>query len=299
MQKRTSFYAMPQGDTQIWLDWVHSERAANSSWGSSTSTTLVDDYKHNPTESKTHDNPLSLCYSLTPPTPHSPDSDMSSSQLSIDSASVFDEMPEIPFVSSPVQYGNPWHHYRKGSAGHDAEHFWSSVIRPTASQSSDRSIAVLGHTNDRVMGPSRQRSGSLDSMASSRSKPAPAKSILSSSSSIRTRTGRSPSSVKFLDMPTIHYQEYEPESPLSPEAPLEIKKLGLLDRILRPMKKPQLAPARPMISGPIPLWEKPPRRVCSGAASLRSVKSSRSLRSVRSCSSRLQTYWGRITRRDN
>lgn len=200
------------------------------------------------------------------------------------------------------------------SQGSDDSHgertFWASVIRPSASRSSDRSIPILGHMNDRPLASGRQRAPSVSSTASSRTRPAPAKSILSSSSSsTRTRaTTRSPPSVKFLDMPTIHYEEDEAE-PVRPASPPDSGKRGFLQWIRGTSKRAQPAQERPSISGPFPLWETPPRRthssgtpsvrsMKSGAPSLRSMKSNNSLRSIRSCSSRLQTYWSRMTGHD-
>lgn len=201
------------------------------------------------------------------------------------------------------------------SQGSDDSHgertFWASVIRPSASRSSDRSIPILGHMNDRPLASGRQRAPSVSSTASSRTRPAPAKSILSSSSSsTRTRaTTRSPPSVKFLDMPTIHYEEEDEAEPARPASPPDSGKRGFLQWIRGTSKRAQPAQERPSISGPFPLWETPPRRthssgtpsvrsMKSGAPSLRSMKSNNSLRSIRSCSSRLQTYWSRMTGHD-
>ncbi|KAI0963089.1 hypothetical protein AcW1_000270 [Taiwanofungus camphoratus] len=303
MQHPSSYYAVPRCDSQIWTDWLYSERVANSSC-SSTGTTLVDrrNMQHVAELKDIPDGPLPLCYSFTPPTPDYTYSDTSSSSRY--SGSEFDELPEIPFISSSSRYAHGWAnqdgHYRDASDDSDCERsFWASMIRPSTSQSSDRSLTVLGYTSDRILSPVRQRAPSISSTASSRMKPPPAKSILSSSSSIRTKTGRSPPSVKFLEMPTVHYEEdyyYEPERYRAPAAPVDKKKPGLLRRIFGP--KPQTGPERPAISGPFPLSEAPPRRVHGGGTSLRSMKSNSSLRSVLSTSSRLQMYWGKMTRKD-
>ena len=128
-------------------------------------------------------------------------SDPFASQLSISSASSSEivDLPEIPFVSTVPS-----------CSGEDYEDeddlgtpFWLRR-RPAVSttSSSERQIAILGHVADRHH--TRERSGSLSSTAS---KPAPAKSILSCSSSIKTKKGRSPPSVKFLDMATVHYED--------------------------------------------------------------------------------------------
>jgi len=307
MMHSTSHYAAPRCESQIWSDWLHSERVANSSWGSSTGTMLVDDSDLSETKDVS-DDPLSLCYSFTPPSPNLPFSDeSSSSQLSIGSTSDYDELPEIPFISSTsLRYHNGWNqtngHSRNGSDDSNCERsFWASVIRPSTSQSSDKGMPVLGHLNERVLLPKRERAPSISSTASSRTRLAPAKSILSSSSSIRTRTGRSPSSVKFLDMPTIHYEEdYEEDLHRASTVPVEKQKSGFLRWFLGSgsSKKSESVPDRPTISGPFPLWETPPRRGPGGTTSLRSMKSNNSLRSIRSCSSRLQTYWSRVTRKD-
>ena len=224
---------------------------------------------------------------------------------------MFDDMPEIPFISSSSLQGvdawtDPQRHGRSASdSGPECERsFWASVLRPSASRSSESGAVLLGHTSDRVLAPtrSRQRSGSVSSTASSRSKPAPAKSILSSSASIRSRPHRAPPSVKFLEMPTIHYEEeYDFELERAPVVSVSAeKKVGFLEWLLRPMRK-QAVPDRPTISGPFPLWEAPRRAQAAPSmrgTSLRSKKSSSSLRSVQSHSSRIQTYWSRITGRD-
>lgn len=238
--------------------------------------------------------------SQTPPTPDSTSDVSSSSRLSMETASEFDELPEIPFVSSaalayPDRWISPDHHPPR--ADNESERsFWSSMIRSSPSKSSDRTLPVFGNTGDRVVVPSRQRSGSVTSSISSRSKPAPAKSILSSSASIKTKTRRSPPSVKFLDMPTIHYEddEYEYEPCRGSAAPKEKRRLAIFRWFWGPKSAPAV-PTRPAISGPFPLWDAPPRRVREQTASLRSAKSNSSLRSVRSCSSRLHTFWDRVT----
>lgn len=194
---------------------------------------------------------------------------------------------------------------RGSDDGHCERTFWASVIRPSASRSSDKSMPVIGHMSDRLLAPGRQRAPSVSSTAS---RPAPAKSILSSSSSsTRTRaTTRSPPSVKFLDTPTIHYEDEDEAEPARPALPEDSGKRGFLQWIRGSSRRAQPVQERPSISGPFPLWEAPPRRshssgapsvrsMKSGAPSLRSMKSNNSLRSIRSCSSRLQTYWNRVT----
>jgi len=106
--------------------------------------------------------------------------------------------------------------------------------------------------------------------------------------------------VKFIEMPTIHYEEeYEPEPYRTPAVSVSTEKKGFLEWLLRPVRK-QVVPDRPTISGPFPLWEAPRRARVAPArgTSLRSKKSSSSLRSMQSCSSRMQTYWGRISGKD-
>lgn len=198
--------------------------------------------------------------------------------------------------------------------------------RSSSNSSSDRQTAVLGETPQRVLCHSRTRSGSISSTAS---RPAPAKSILSSGSSIRTRKGRSPPSVKFLDMPLIHYEDDDeqdsipaPTWPLDGPATLASKMtppvserkriLGLFTWFTHPSKKQtQSVSERPSISGPFPLWEGPHRsesvRRCNSPTSTRSIRSTRStsslrstrsMRSVRSCASRIQGYWSRLSGRN-
>lgn len=292
------------------------DRENNSSWDSSLAGTFASDQSSSSSEVNVVPR-LPLDYAWTgPPTP-SLDSDQSSSRLSVDSnpESELDELPEIPVISAA--------HHHRGKSLEDyaqddqAEHaFWSNIVRPSLSRSSaERLVALLGHTNSRVLSPSRQRVPSVSSNASSRSKPAPAKSILSSGSSVKTRRGRSPPSVKFLDRPTIHYDiedEFEclPEPRHIPEEEVPVvEKKRRFDFIRRFIggssngKKPRAEPDRPVISGPFPLCDAPRsiRRGGSTASrsnSIRSVKSQSSLRSIRSCGSRLQNYWGRMSGKD-
>lgn len=208
-------------------------------------------------------------------------------------------MPEIPFVSCATPTWANTDRYASRTAIDEVSErsFWSAMMRPSASKLPERSDVVFGHTNDRVFSPSRQRSGSISSNTSCRTKPPPAKSILSSSSSIKTKTRRSPPSVKFLDVPEVHYEDEDEDVPYrSFAAPVPVeKKSGFLRWIPWATKKTQCSPGRPSISGPFPLSDAPPRRARDGAASLRSVRSKDSIRSVQSHSSRLQSYWGRVT----
>ncbi|CCL98401.1 uncharacterized protein FIBRA_00396 [Fibroporia radiculosa] len=305
MQSATSCYDIPRRESQVWADWLDCERIANSSsWSSSTSSTLVDDSSL-VCASSSHDGPLPLCFSFTPPSPFS--GSFSTSQTSIDSASDYDELPEIPCISSAsLRYHNGWNQQDANRYNPDVDNnersFWASMVRPKAPQSSERNIAILGQMNERVLMPRRGRAPSVSSTASSRMRPTPAKSILSSNSSIRTRTGRTAQSVKFLDMPTIHYEEDECGPPPVPTITAEKRRPSFLRWFFGGRsdtnKMSKASPERPTISGPFPLWEAPPRREPGGAASLRSMKSSGSLRSVRSCGSRLQAYWSRTNGRD-
>lgn len=245
----------------------------------------------------------------------------------MDSIPEYDEMPEIPFVSAQINYPDAWVSpddppERSANSSHTS--FWSGIIgmRASSSKSStdSRSSPVLGHTSERVFAPSRtsrKRSGSVSSMSSSRTRPAPAKSILSSSSSVRTRRRKAPS-VKFLDVPTIHYEdddyeddhEREPSSCMSPPPPKKARGLGgffsfkwlfgppsssscssssssnKLHSPKTPAKSKSAAPERPSISGPFPLWDSPPLRTRGGARSGRgSGTSAASLRSMKSSGS--------------
>lgn len=242
----------------------------------------------------------------------------------------YEEMPEIPFVSAAIAYPDGWVNPDRPPEDTRAvvgsqTSFWSGIIgmRPSTSKSSaDSHSPVLGQVNERIFAPSRvrKRSGSVSSIASSRTRPAPAKSILSSSSSVKTRRRKAPS-VKFLDMPTIHYEEdrydddheREPSSCMSPPPPKKARGLsgffsfkwlfGPSSHSSSKASAKATATDRPTISGPFPLWDSPPRPTRGGsrgvpgssAASLRSMRSAGSLRSVRSCSSRLPTptYWPR------
>jgi len=191
-------------------------------------------------------------------------------------------------------------------------HFWSSFVRPNVPKSLDKPSFLLGQTSQRVVSPTRHRAPSVSSTSSSRSRPAPAKSILSSRSSIRTRMGRSPPSVKFLDMPTIHYEDEDEDfgdldqSNCNPKTPNKKWTWTFLKQLVSSPRKPAAPPPpeRPTISGPIPLWETAHivRRSLDdrrpSGANLRSVRSNASIRSTRSTQSRLQTYWGRLGGRD-
>ncbi|RDX56271.1 hypothetical protein OH76DRAFT_608962 [Lentinus brumalis] len=334
MQNPESYYAVPKCEGRIWEDWQQSGPSANYSWSPSSSRTTLGEgpspsRRRKPLKELNQRSAIPISYNLTPPTPSATDSDASSSsQISMESIPEYDEMPEIPFVSAAIAYPgrwtNPYHppedtRVVEGSRSS----FWSGIIgmRPSTSKSSANSHSpVLGQVNERIFAPSRvrKRSGSVSSIASSRTRPAPAKSILSSSSSVKTRRRKAPS-VKFLDSPTIHYEEdqydddneREPSSCMSPPPPKKARGLsgfftfkwlfGPSSFSKAPAKA--TAPDRPTISGPFPLWNTPPRRTCSGnrgvpgssAASLRSMRSTGSLRSIRSCSSRLPTpaYWPR------
>ncbi|KAH9891071.1 hypothetical protein C8Q73DRAFT_651518 [Cubamyces lactineus] len=355
MQNPSSYYAVPIYDGGVWVDWQRSEHSGDYVQASSSSMTLQASSVGLCSSKTLDDTPpcsaIPISYTLTPPTPDSTDSDVSSSsQLSMESIPEYDDMPEIPFISAEVAYADEWipsdrtpaERTRIDSAC-DSPTFWSTIIglKASASKSSSTSdgtasssSVILGHTTARSLSPSRasrKRAGSVSSFASSRTKPAPAKSILSSSASIQTRRRKAPS-VKFLDMPTIHYEEEECEddedddaagghgsrSTLSMSPPPKKKAKGLggflsFRWLFGPSKvenrscapsspSSKSSPGRPAISGPYPLWDSPPRRArmngsstTLGAASLRSMKSTGSLRSVRSCGSRLPTptYWPR------
>ncbi|KAI0793338.1 hypothetical protein C8Q75DRAFT_804163 [Abortiporus biennis] len=309
-------------------------RENNSSWDSE----LVEAYSQSARTVSDDFHPGSVIpmeYTWTPPTP-ALDSDQSSS---FDSTTDLEELPEIPFISAPHSiYPSPFDQVDAlGSDSLSERTFWSSVVRPNHSKSSSdpSPILILGQTNRRVISPSRRRSSSVSSTASSRSKPAPARSILSSSSSsIRTRKGRSPASVKFLDMPTIHYEDDEDDAgfdfdadefyPPRTTGPTEKNKtafgLGFIRRLFgsgsnsspsssgtsngnSKGKNKFTGPTRPTISGPFPLdAPRPMRRSLDSQrpsnASLRSVRSNSSMRSIRSASSRLQNYWGRLSGKD-
>ncbi|KAI0336223.1 hypothetical protein GY45DRAFT_1238876 [Cubamyces sp. BRFM 1775] len=367
MQNPSSYYAVPTYDGGAWVDWQRSGHGGDYVQASSSSVTLeaasvglcarCPEYAgvlsgEQPSKTFDETSPCSaipISYTLTPPTPDSTDSDVSSSsQLSMESIPEYDDMPEIPFVSAEVAYADEWipsdrtpaERTRIDSAC-DAPTFWSTIIglKASASKSSSTSdgtasssSVILGHTTARSLSPSRasrKRAGSVSSFASSRTKPAPAKSILSSGASVQTRRRKAPS-VKFLDMPTIHYEEEECEydedddaadghgsrSTLSMSPPPKKKAKGLggflsFRWLFGPSKvenrscapsssssSSKSSPGRPAISGPYPLWDSPPRRArmnvngsstTLGAASLRSMKSTGSLRSMRSCGSRLPT----------
>ncbi|KAI0374547.1 hypothetical protein BV20DRAFT_517299 [Pilatotrama ljubarskyi] len=352
MQNPSSYYAVPKCDGRVWSDWQQSQRDGSSSWASTSVMTLKDASLY-PTAfaDPAHCSAIPISYTLTPPTPDSiTDSDVSvsssSSQLSMESIPEFDDMPEIPFVSAAVAYADEWmiapdrpaEQARCGtpcpspSSASSSPSFWSGIVglRPSASKSSstsasstsDTSSPVLGYTSVRSISPSRasngsrKRAGSLSSIASSRTKPAPAKSILSSGSSVKTRKHKAPS-VKFLDMPTIHYDDEYPcggedeeydecgrratgspsasKSSMSPPPKKKVKGLsGFLSFrwLFGPSSKvenretrrraPDAGPGRPAISGPYPLWDSPPRRARGDAGSSHAKSSAASLHSVRS-----------------
>ncbi|KZT06252.1 uncharacterized protein LAESUDRAFT_186300 [Laetiporus sulphureus 93-53] len=307
MQRQRDYTCISRCDSQIWRDWLQSEQAVNSSWSLS-SATLSDDPHATPELKDVVNRPSPITYSLTPPSPGSPlSAECSLSQSSIETESDYDELPEIPFISSSsLRYqtpsGRPSVHDRRGNEDTNSERsFWAALVHASASHLTDGSETVVGAMGEGLYRFRRQRAASISSDMSSRTRPAPAKSILSSSSSIRTRTGRSPPSVKFLDMPTIHYEEdedeYEYHSPVLATPEKRKRRLLKIRWFLRLKKKPQATQARPTISGPFPLWERPSCTVYGSAADLRS-KSCSSFRSVRTCGSRLQTYWSRVARRE-
>ncbi|KAJ3554183.1 hypothetical protein NM688_g3236 [Phlebia brevispora] len=317
MRSHNSYYPAPRSEDQVLKMWMRPGRAANASWGSAT---LVNDENSSPVSDE-DDGKFTgpqCAWASSSSSSTATDSDPSASGLSIATSPRVVDLPEIPFISTGVPID------RKGSGStfdddDSRSNYWPHAAR--SSPSWDRQQAILGETPERHFNQGRGRSSSLSSTAS---RPAPAKSILSSSSSIRTRKGRSPPSVKFLEMPTVHFEEEGecdefdeeptwprvsiPRSPMPYSPPPEVKKnpFAWLKRLTIPVqkKKPETAPVlqdRPLISAPMPLWEAPrnntfPRRntVSSGPRSIRSVKSSASLRSVRSCASRLQVYWGKL-----
>ena len=157
-----------------------------------------------------------LCSTQKVSSPTTVDSDPFVSQTSITSISDVAELPEIPFVvPSPLLDDE--------DIDDSASSIWLRRRPAISATSSERQIAILGQASERVFGHCRQRSGSITSTAS---RPAPAKSILSSSSSIRTRTGRSAPSVKFLDMPTIHYEDEDEEDIAAEDTGAETEDLG-------------------------------------------------------------------------
>lgn len=261
-----------------------------------------------------------LCPLQTASSSSTEDSDPFASRASIASTVGIVELPEIPFIASPSAVDEDV----EEEVDDTASSVWLRRRPAVSTTSSERQIAILGHASERILGHCRQRSGSISSTAS---RPAPAKSILSSSSSIKARKGRSTPSVKFIDMPTTHFEDedeveddYQPESLREPRrmksnVSLKGKKraFAILDWFASPKKKAKpTLPDRPLISGPLPLWEgrrysteseRPPYRQCdsptmTSARSIRSVKSTHSMRSVRSCASRLQGYWTRLSGRD-
>ncbi|KAI0072374.1 hypothetical protein K474DRAFT_1711668 [Panus rudis PR-1116 ss-1] len=318
-----TYYAPPEAapvrEKFVSADWMRMSRVENSSWDSSVAELLSGYYDNDASSSSYNvEGTSSAEYSWGPPTPPL-DRDPSSSDSSASSPMSldFEDLPEIPFISAadsaPVHRCEDRDSYSLRDDNISERSFWSNLVRQNRSRtdSSDRPVALLGQTHYRVVSPSRCRAPSVSSTTttSSRSRPAPAKSILSSSSSIRTRTGRSPPSVKFLDMPTIHYEEenecdydddYDNNDEHASQAGPEGRpKFAFIRRLLRSKKDTEkTTQGRPVISGPYPLWDRPsPARTPVDrrkAASLRSVRSNGSLRSIRSCSSRLQTYLGRL-----
>lgn len=228
------------------------------------------------------------------------------------------ELPEIPFVATPST---------SSIDEEDEEGLWPGLMeRGSSSSPPSRPVAVLGQASQRILCHSRTRSGSVSSTAS---RPAPARSILSSSSSIRKKR-RPPPSVKFLDTPTIHYDDDDEQDGSAvepawlpgrtgklahsapPDAAGRPRVFGILRWFTNSGKnQSKSAPERPSISGPFPLWEAPHRgesvHRCNSPTSARSIRSvhstnslrsTRSMRSVMSCASRIQGYWNRVSGRD-
>ncbi|TBU46532.1 hypothetical protein BD309DRAFT_606407 [Dichomitus squalens] len=261
MQNPNSYYVVPQSDGRVWADWQQSGRDRNHSCASSSSMTLGEGSASSSRRSRMKDvtqcDAIPISYTLTPPTPSTTDSDASSSQISMESIPEYDEYPEIPFVSAAISSPDRWMSADRPAESVRADtvisptSFWAGIIglRPTASKSStdtststSGSSPVLAHTSERLFAPSRasrKRAGSVSSIASSRTRPAPAKSILSSGASVKTRRRKAPS-VKFLDAPTIHYDddehddcyydddddEHEPSSCMSPPPPKKARGLS-------------------------------------------------------------------------
>ncbi|EPQ61052.1 hypothetical protein GLOTRDRAFT_113519 [Gloeophyllum trabeum ATCC 11539] len=184
---------------------------------------------------------------------------------------------------------------------------WLKFVKPALSKESKdpKNVTLFGHMH-RVQLPTRRRrrssSTSSTSTAFTKTSAGP-KSILARTPSNATSTltnspkCRSPpsiksaKSVKFVDEPTYCTEPCRPAPlPMSPPPTrIAADRPGMVKRLRRSLSKTELvAPERPVISGPFPLWEAP---LLADRASCRSSRGS--IRSTRS-SSRLRTLWARV-----
>lgn len=326
MQRENSYYGPLSKDDEVLRAWLRSEQMTKTPTRSS-DVYSVDESEdiYSPALEIALDDAAYAASSDWASSTTQGDPFGSQNAMSFESDTV--ELPEIPFIAS-LSFSS----IEEEDEEEEEEGAWPTLMQRTpSSSSSDRQLAVLGQTPQRILSHSRQRSGSISSTAS---RPAPAKSILSSSSSIKTRKGRSTPSVKFLDVPVVHYAD---EDDLHDDIP----QLWSSDRLTRPVFartvpdtppvasgkkrvfslltwftssskwKTKTTSEKPSISGPFPLWDAPRRsesiRRCgspTSGKSMRSVRSTsslrstRSMRSIKSCTSRMQGYWGRLSGKD-
>ncbi|KAI0700437.1 hypothetical protein BC835DRAFT_418739 [Cytidiella melzeri] len=304
MENSNSYYPARRSGDPTLTEWPRSNKAVNSSWGRSAPRAVADDEDLPSPLLEIDDDIAHALQCVWTASSSSSDSDPFASRSSVSSASVLDgiDIPEIPFISELPEEDEQ----------ELVTPFWLRRRPAVSTTSSQRQLAVLGQAAERHFVHARQRSGSISSTAS---RPTPAKSILSSSSSIKTRKGRSAPSVKFLDMPTIHFEDDDDEKPYVPTkeygtgktkvwGPSKGRKRNwnVLEWFVSSSKKRKthaVASDRPLISSPLPLCEgrRPSvddptggRYAHMDARSIRSVRSTSSMRSVRSCASRFQGY---------
>ena len=207
----------------------------------------------------------------------------------------------MPLPPSPC-YQPEWIYRRLKSAGDNTnvdDACWPAAIRPRSK--ADRSVPLLTQTDIRTQH-ARRRGPSISSLpsvatassSSSFSKPSSphAKSILTRTSSASTKNSLA-KSVKFVDMPTVHYgyddcyedgyddceidSSYPPTPPLSPKG----KPLRGFRRYIWPSWRSQHSVARPVISAPHTLGSIQSQLDQSDSASIRSTRSAGSTRSDR------------------
>jgi hypothetical protein len=198
----------------------------------------------------------------------------------------------MPLPPSPC-YQPEWIYRRvkpvDKSAVEDAA--WPAIIRPRSK--ADRSVPMLGHSKSfnhdtRPRGPSVSSIPSVATASSSSSKvhSRQAKSILTRTSSSSTKNSLA-KSVKFADMPTVHYDydedsydDCEIDSPTSP-IPSRDKPLQGFRRYIWPSWRSQPVASPPQISAPLVLGSIKSPAEPSDSASVRSTRSNGSVRSER------------------
>ncbi|KDQ54887.1 hypothetical protein JAAARDRAFT_37999 [Jaapia argillacea MUCL 33604] len=298
-------------DEQVRMDWILSERVAQTLDSHSPTSSSDDDFDAASIDDFDDHDPNHSRYYLIPPIPDCHERNISSS--STITSSSLEDMSRGPCLSLPhLTYPQNRRRQRVPLSPLDEkdeqgeERFLWTIGRPQRpKENNSKKSAPSSHTNHRVVFPKRRRSSSTSSSSSAcqtKGGSCP-RSILSRSPSSATAKSspsrRSPpsiksvKSVKFVDEPTFypdrpyHSQSQSPPPPLP--TPADVDQPGVLSRLKRSLSKPQLAPERPVISGPFPLWEAP--SLVDRGSSKSSIRSTRSS----SGSNRIRKFWDRLT----